>query len=503
MNARRLEHLAALQLPLHGKTVLEVGAGIGDLTPFFLDRGCRVTSIEPRGENVEIFRGRYRDNGIWPADALRIVQTDAYRLADQINIPVHQIVFCYGLLCHLDQPERVLRTLAQRCGEMLLLETVVSYGIDDERLVFDVEDASDPTNSITGTTCCPSRAWVFTRLRALFEHVYVPLTQPRHDAFPLDWRHAKPPAGPSRATFIASRIPLRNLLLVPHIPPIQYCDLPQPGALTGLSSRGITLVDSIFGPVLSYEDDLITDQLRRFGAHTRNELAMLTRFVDEGDLLYDIGAHIGTFTLPLAGAVGAAGRVIAIEADASHFAVLLRNMESRGLARPGSALNVAIASTPGVYATRAVAGNSGATWLTADASGAVPNTARLDDVHRSSGEARRVALIKIDVEGMELSVLASAVGVITNDQPLLYVEVSAEQLARHGNTPRQITDFLQSRRYRLFRNAGERNAPHDRFDLVELPDGAPGAAFFDLLAIPETSPKLARALALVGTGPRS
>ena len=50
MNARRLEHLASLGLPIAGREVLEVGAGIGDLTSFFLDRGCSVTAIEPRPE---------------------------------------------------------------------------------------------------------------------------------------------------------------------------------------------------------------------------------------------------------------------------------------------------------------------------------------------------------------------------------------------------------------------------------------------------------------------
>ena len=47
-NARRQEHLASLQLDLAGKRVLEVGAGIGDHTTFFLDRECTVVATEPR-----------------------------------------------------------------------------------------------------------------------------------------------------------------------------------------------------------------------------------------------------------------------------------------------------------------------------------------------------------------------------------------------------------------------------------------------------------------------
>jgi len=50
-NARRLEHLASLNLDISGRSVLELGAGVGDHTTFFLDRGCTVTCVKPRAEN--------------------------------------------------------------------------------------------------------------------------------------------------------------------------------------------------------------------------------------------------------------------------------------------------------------------------------------------------------------------------------------------------------------------------------------------------------------------
>jgi 16S rRNA A1518/A1519 N6-dimethyltransferase RsmA/KsgA/DIM1 with predicted DNA glycosylase/AP lyase activity len=41
----------AIWLDLVGKSVLEVGAGVGDHTLYFLDRDCAVVSLEARGEN--------------------------------------------------------------------------------------------------------------------------------------------------------------------------------------------------------------------------------------------------------------------------------------------------------------------------------------------------------------------------------------------------------------------------------------------------------------------
>ena len=56
INQRRLEHLVSLGLPLSGRTVLELGAGIGDLSTFFRDRDNEVTSVEARPENIDCMR---------------------------------------------------------------------------------------------------------------------------------------------------------------------------------------------------------------------------------------------------------------------------------------------------------------------------------------------------------------------------------------------------------------------------------------------------------------
>src|ERR1700682_5619401 len=64
-NASRQEHLATLGLDLNNKSVLEVGAGIGDHTTFFLDRGCEVLCTAPRGCS-----GRSRGRRIWTSSAV-------------------------------------------------------------------------------------------------------------------------------------------------------------------------------------------------------------------------------------------------------------------------------------------------------------------------------------------------------------------------------------------------------------------------------------------------
>src|ERR1700730_17783774 len=94
---------------------------------------------------------------------------------------------------------------------------------------------------------------------------------------------------------------------------------------------GTVEVQSIFGPMTAFAGDFAIRQIEQFAAHTRNEVALLQNFVKAGDLIYDVGAHIGTFAIPLAIAAGENGHVIAIEADAESFALLRHNLVALGL----------------------------------------------------------------------------------------------------------------------------------------------------------------------------
>jgi tRNA G37 N-methylase Trm5 len=92
-------------------------------------------------------------------------------------------------------------------------------------------------------------------------------------------------------------------------------------------------VETVHGTFVTWRGDLITEQLRRFSAHTRNELAMLRSFLRKGDRVIDIGAHIGTFAVPLARSVGAGGAVYCFEANADNYALLVRNAQANGVGR--------------------------------------------------------------------------------------------------------------------------------------------------------------------------
>jgi 2-polyprenyl-3-methyl-5-hydroxy-6-metoxy-1,4-benzoquinol methylase len=207
-NQRRQEHLASLRLDILNSSVLEVGAGVGDHTSFFLDRGCKVVSTECRETNLTLLRQRY------PNIEVKKLDLDN---PDRNMTEVFDIVYCYGVLYHLKNPAEAIQFMSQRCRNMLLLETCISFG-DGEEVNPCSESPKDPTQSVYGIGCRPTRKWVYNQLKLSFEHVYMPVTQPYHEEFPLDWTSREGHSILTRSVYIASRTNINNDLLIEGIP---------------------------------------------------------------------------------------------------------------------------------------------------------------------------------------------------------------------------------------------------------------------------------------------
>lgn len=203
-NQRRLEHLATLGLPIAGKSVLEVGAGVGDHTSFFLDRNCTVTSTDGRLDLVAFLRQRH--------PSVPSLQWDVEK-DPPVSVQPHQIVYCYGLLYHVKNPDVVLARLASLATQMLLLETCVSFGNELAVNLVD-EPAEDPTQALSGKGCRPTRPWVMAELGKSFPYVYVSKTQPWHEEFPIQWGGGLgSESSLSRSVFVASRTALSGVTL--------------------------------------------------------------------------------------------------------------------------------------------------------------------------------------------------------------------------------------------------------------------------------------------------
>lgn len=210
INRARQEHLDSLGLDIApGRRVLEVGAGIGLHTGFFLDKGCDVVSSDGRADNVAEIRRR------WPG--LSVHQIDLESESDLARLGTFDLIYCYGLLYHIGDPDRVLAMLAQICTGQIMLELIVN--MDQDETLYLVSDPAVNDQSTVGRACRPSRSWIIERLEHHWGNGYITTTQPNHSEFPLDWN--KQTHLNTRAVFVGSRISLSNSALRSEISQVQ------------------------------------------------------------------------------------------------------------------------------------------------------------------------------------------------------------------------------------------------------------------------------------------
>lgn len=174
------------------------------------------------------------------------------------------------------------------------------------------------------------------------------------------------------------------------------------------------------------------------GAYPNERLLAVARaFVNKKSIVIDIGAHIGTFAIPIASIVG---KIIAFEPSREAFALLSRNATENKAAL--QLVNKALGSKMG-SGTLIVrnASNAGANTLI---SGGDISVVTLDS------EVTHADFIKMDVEGMELEVLRGSTGLIERARPVVLFEVNLSQLRAHGASPCVLEKFFTSRGYRLY-----------------------------------------------------
>jgi SAM-dependent methyltransferase len=209
INRARLEHLASLGLDLDGRRVLEVGAGIGLLTSFFEARGCEVLSTDGRPAHVAEMRRR------WPRRRVERVDLDAISArAALAALGPFDVVFCYGTLYHLADPDGALAALAG-VSPVILLETCVTPGRHVD--VHPVRESAAANQALGAVGCRPTRPWVMEQLVRHWGFAYVSRRQPRHEEFETDWQ-VPAKSGNHRAVFVGSKSPLGLETLLSELP---------------------------------------------------------------------------------------------------------------------------------------------------------------------------------------------------------------------------------------------------------------------------------------------
>ena len=203
----------------------------------------------------------------------------------------------------------------------------------------------------------------------------------------------------------------------------------------------VSVVPSALAPPLYWitpvYDYVVSNFIRREGTYEPMELEVFRNLVKEGDVVCDLGSHVGSYSIPLAFHVGPTGRVYAFEPFRIVFQLLTGNVAINGLANFYSH-NVALGDKPEVLRVQSPAirrsSNIGATavFLQAKAVYGENHVLQYEGEENvkvetfDSFQLDELQFMKIDVEGALDKVLRGGQQTIQRFRPIIACEHGEE-----------------------------------------------------------------------------
>jgi len=190
----------------------------------------------------------------------------------------------------------------------------------------------------------------------------------------------------------------------------------------------MNVVSTEFGNIATHENDLIGKMLSRDLIWEPHNIALMRQYVNKGDVVLDIGANIGFFSVVLSKIVGNTGKVHAFEPILENFKLLQLNCNKLS----NTILHYyALGNETGKVTLASEQGNMGNSYITNDSYGDV-NLIKLDDLGINP------KFIKLDVQGFEYDVLMGGLETIKSNRPIMIIELEDS----NGSIP---TSFRQSK----------------------------------------------------------
>ena len=173
------------------------------------------------------------------------------------------------------------------------------------------------------------------------------------------------------------------------------------------------------------------------GIHEPDVQIAISAVVRPGDVVYDIGAHVGSIALGTARLVGDVGRVVAFDGDPENVMRLRENISRNGLEERLQTVHAAIWSSTRNDGISFRRGTTVKSQGGVEAEGKRPvlgsgevirvPAITLDDFIATGGPLPQ--LVKVDVEGGEYEVLLGGKSLFTSQRPLIIAEVHHQQAA--------------------------------------------------------------------------
>lgn len=177
-------------------------------------------------------------------------------------------------------------------------------------------------------------------------------------------------------------------------------------------------------------DRYVGRSLELYGEYSEGEVALFRQLVPSGGTVVEVGANIGSLTVPLARMAGPLGRVVAFEPQGVVFNVLCGNLALNGLANT-TPIRAAAGSGSGQVQIPVLGYEERENYGGIATGGAARRHTESVAVTRlDTLDLARLDLVKIDVEGAETEVLAGAAALIARFRPAIFVENDRRERSR-------------------------------------------------------------------------
>lgn len=220
------------------------------------------------------------------------------------------------------------------------------------------------------------------------------------------------------------------------------------------SEEGWTVLED--HSIFSHSDAIIRERRIDIDLAGLPSQEFIRPYLIPGTVAIDVGAHLGTFTIPMMRALRADGLVLAYEPDAELCLCIEANIAKEQKDNPKAAsaqiIQAAVGDYNGMVPFRRNTFNIGASQIDwrgdrrYEEGWQMVKVLMLDDLHEHIKEMR-LSFIKIDCEGSEIDVIRGARRLLHEQRPTLFVEINQEAIGNRRIAQGELEAELMSLNY--------------------------------------------------------
>jgi|APSaa5957512535_1039671.scaffolds.fasta_scaffold00928_11 FkbM family methyltransferase len=221
---------------------------------------------------------------------------------------------------------------------------------------------------------------------------------------------------------------------------------------------------------IMYLDEKDSLQLNFNGNFEPVETEIVKKEIKENDIVLDVGANIGYYSLIFAQLIGKSGKVYSFEPDPTNFEILKKNilvnkhenviLENKAVSNKEGNLKLYLSTENNgmhrIYPSK---------WCKESID---INSIKIDNYFNKN---QKIDFIKLDIEGAEYDALLGMESIIQNNENIvIFIEFVPTSLEEHGTNPEKVIDFFINHKFKIFKinNIAEKKEEISKEELLNF-----------------------------------